>query len=378
MMRHLRSSTLPRANNYGPDLLFSFPHILLLLFGFLRSNGDRPFAGKIAQIICGVHVTGGCAYLVMLLVRIADDVRHSFTSASINVFLNALAWTPFIASFIRSFLVLLLFLSSAKAYRSLCHAFLSFTKSVSSHSEIYRWRRMASALGGSTLCLNICWHFARQFQRISDATAPTVNQPGNATPMIEQPNNTYQALIIPTVKYSFYYFEICLFCLSQQVVVLGVVLALALRFFFAQNNTEIAATDNSKTAPSELAFGLFSIILYCGYSTIYLPLVRVHEEAESTNWEAYRLWISVWARFPNEALDSAILGTLDSILTSTEPDAVVIRGAGVVRFIRQSFAIVLTYMLSFSVFAYQIGQKTSPHILLDCGHLCDCLPNSTN
>ncbi|OQV13620.1 hypothetical protein BV898_12163 [Hypsibius exemplaris] len=75
------------------------------------------------------------------------------------------------------------------------------------------------------------------------------------------------------------------------------------------------AVDATTAEPAEWAFAFMSIVVYIGYSTVLpLPLASLHEE------------------------DSAIHGTLDSILASTEPGAAVVRGAGVIHFTRLSLA----------------------------------------
>ncbi|OQV13633.1 hypothetical protein BV898_12175 [Hypsibius exemplaris] len=204
-----------------PNIFSSFPSILLELFGFLPSERLKPCLRKIPRFIRIVHLTGGAAFLVVLFLQTIVDVQHSPDNANSNALLDILGWTPVFAFFTRSVVVLLLFLSRAAAYRSLCYEILKLTKSLSPDSYLRRWKRSAT-LGVDTILVSLCWHVFRQFS-LKVATAAvggSVNINGTLWSS-EKTNENKNRSAGSEIKWYFYYFEIALFCLSQQVVVLG-------------------------------------------------------------------------------------------------------------------------------------------------------------
>ncbi|OWA53032.1 hypothetical protein BV898_17468 [Hypsibius exemplaris] len=223
------------------------------------------------------------------------------------------------------------------------------------------------------------------------------------------------------VRWASLYFQIACFALSQQVLVVAMVSAVAFRSFFLQHNREIsdlAATVENEThsvdslnkiiesfQSRELALaqliGEFSscfgailcvsfvmdqatelgmlaeivghtptdtgrwisyvthVILFAIYSIVlFWPFVQVHEESKRTGILCYKMVLAVLRNFPAESTDCKMYEALKRYYAECADGEIVISGAGLLTLTRPFLAGALTFALSFGVLAYEVVQKS--------------------
>ncbi|OQV24835.1 hypothetical protein BV898_01423 [Hypsibius exemplaris] len=153
---------------------------------------------------------------------------RSFSSASIFV-LDFRANAVMLCFFVKQTACLKLFQQAQLLALSL------FPDRSNLREKYNRWQRLALALGILSLCLHLFWEFLSYSIDFIQMAAPNNNRTqNNATANQTTPS---KPSLIPQLAYwVFYYFEVAAFCLAQQVIVFGVVLAIMLRSFLATMN----------------------------------------------------------------------------------------------------------------------------------------------
>ncbi|OQV24819.1 hypothetical protein BV898_01409 [Hypsibius exemplaris] len=178
------------------------------------------------------------------------------SSHNASSFVKLVACIPVFTIYGRAFIVLLIFLSKRKEYHSLQRASLGIAASLLPDSDdLKRWRRNANRLGLATIVFHTIWQLSNTivFLLTAGIKGPPEN---NSTAAATEDFLQKLSLIVPDgLLYMSQGFNISLYGLSQQVVTLGIVFAMMLRFFLKANNEAIGklqiAIQNIPNASTE-------------------------------------------------------------------------------------------------------------------------------
>ncbi|OQV24833.1 hypothetical protein BV898_01421 [Hypsibius exemplaris] len=237
----------------------TFPEALLGVFGYLPFQTRYPFLTILCRVVCCSHVLCAAVSFVALGINGVAYMLHR-SSHNASSFVKFVAFIPVFTVYGRAFIVLLIFLSKQEEYHSLHRASLEIAASLLPDSDGLKrccngWRRNANRLGVATIVFHTIWQLSTV---IGNLISAGINGPpkNNSTAVAQEDFEKKLRLIIPYgLVYMSQGFYVSLYGLSQQVVTLGIVFAMMLRFFIKANNDAIGklqlAIQNNPNASTE-------------------------------------------------------------------------------------------------------------------------------
>ncbi|OQV24823.1 hypothetical protein BV898_01412 [Hypsibius exemplaris] len=218
--------------------------MLLKVFGFIPSHGTPCCLQMCAALNCMFHVVCGAVGFFLLSVSAISEIVQALTKHSHSIVIKLFSYAPFFALYGRAYIILLLFLFKRKIYAKICRktriiAEALFKDEIILAKHYTQWKKVALVLGAATAATHMMWEFISYLGNIFPPTQ-TVTRKENETETWFSSNTSSSQPLVPQPLFWFsIYFEVGLFCLSQQVVVMGVVFAITLRAFLTQLNKSI-------------------------------------------------------------------------------------------------------------------------------------------
>jgi hypothetical protein len=232
------------------DGLNWMPIQLLRLFGFLPISSKNCFQNFFCNMIAVLHLLGGYMACLIQLLKGIEYVHRTSPEVKGNSgqLVKTMSIGQYFVEFMRAIIVLTLFFSTRKAFVNLSRAFKNLTIAIfpndQARTAAYKqWKKLAAILSVITLTMHLAMETAGWLPLMGNGLSNIISQ--NITTFQKNVSsapevaNEYLAPIPKPLYYSTYYFEALLFCLSQQVLVIVVVFAFALRSFIKINNIAI-------------------------------------------------------------------------------------------------------------------------------------------
>jgi hypothetical protein len=228
-----------------PDEFAWLPIRLLQGFGFLPFYSKYRFQRIFCTIIAVLHLFGGYMGFTVQSLQTIAFILNNRPDTSVNSIVKAISFGQAISEFARAVIVVTLLFYTRNSYVSLLETGKFLTSAIfPDHRDreiaCKRWKRLAVTWSVMTLTMHLTMVTAGylQFLFVSVGVTSNLNKT-NITlekSVTSAPKEVFKFHVPRAFFDSMSYFRVLLFCLSQQVLVIIVVSAFAMRSFLKNNN----------------------------------------------------------------------------------------------------------------------------------------------
>ena len=330
-------------NDFDDDCV-KFPTSLLRLFGFLPFTGQHCCIRIIVRAIGLLHLLAaaiGCIFVAARgITYLVVDIAIPGLEFSIVVKIFGVG--PFFSQYGRPVIVLIIFLYKTESFRSLCQmakdlAAKLFITENGRKAKYRQWQWTATGLGIATLLVHVAWECCNLLPAHLTADEEVKSHYNVTAANIV--NSTGINFVLSMAMVILRYFELAMFYISQQVLVLALVFGIILRAFLKKNN------DNIRKLHDEI-FETFFLKLepFNKYSEkLFLELDKI----EKIHWDVYFFFVQLNDLFGYIAFFAFILDQVTVLGNVAQAISMPSLIVGLIIYIGVSVVVFACYSLAF-------------------------------